>query len=160
MIHLGVDPGASGAIALLDDERADFLVMPRAGKDIDWSAIARWLTDHVHGQAVAYVERVGAMPGQGVTSMFSFGGAYHGVRAVLATLEVPVELVSPNAWKKSVLVGTKRDKAAAIAYAARRWPHLDLRRTARCKGPHEGACEALCIAEYGRRQASPGRATA
>ena len=59
---------------------------------------------------LAALEKVGAMPGQGVVSMFTFGHAAGAVAGVLAALEVPVTLVTPQRWKKAAgLIGTDKD---------------------------------------------------
>ena len=71
---------------------------------------------------------------------------------VVGALALPLELVSPVAWQRQILAGTNRgDKGAAAAYAARRWPGIDLRASERCRTPHDGITDALALAEYGRR---------
>ena len=49
------------------------------------------------------------------------------------------------------LAGTRQDKAAAIAYCARRYPAASLLATPRSRTPHTGLADALCLAEWGRR---------
>ncbi|NDC04371.1 MAG: hypothetical protein EBZ81_15760 [Betaproteobacteria bacterium] len=69
---------------------------------------------------VAVVEQVNAMPGQGVSSMFSFGQAYGVVLGVLAGLSIPATAVTPAIWKKALKLNSGKD--AARAKAAQLWP--------------------------------------
>ncbi len=144
---LGVDPGKSGGWAILTPEGARVGVMPLAGKDLDLGALAvAW-----RGASYAVVEAVHSMPGQGVASCFSFGRSFGSVLGVLAGIGVPVELVTPQAWKKLILPGTLKDKDAAIAWCRRVHPGVSLIPNERARVPHDGIADALCIAEYGRR---------
>ena len=115
---LGIDPGFSGAMAWLDlggDLRVEdmpTLTVERNGKakrDLDLAALVE-LTEQ-HRPAFAVVERVGAMPGQGVSSMFAFGRGFGSILGVLAALRVPVELVTPAAWKRTLAVPQGKDGA-------------------------------------------------
>ena len=55
------------------------------------------------------------------------------------------------AWKKTVLAGTAKDKDAAIEYCRRAFPQVSLLPGPRCRKPHDGMADALCLLEYGRR---------
>lgn len=155
MIFLGFDPGLSGGVASIDDEgRIEAHVMPVAGGELDPRALGAWVWGAVlrHDcQAVACVEKVGAMPKQGLSSTFKFGKGYGTVLGVLGALGIRTELVTPQAWKRVVLAGTDHGKDAAVAWCARAYPGVNLMRTPRCTSPHDGIADAVCIAEYGRR---------
>jgi len=144
---VGIDPGKTGALAAFrDGEPVEWTPMPLAGKEVDWHAVTAWLRDLGEVKLVA-LEKVHSMPKQGVSSTFKFGINYGGLQAVLAALEIPCQLVTPQAWKKRVLAGTEKDKAAAIAHCRRRWPSVSLLATERCRTPHDGIADALCIAQ-------------
>jgi len=98
-IILGVDPGLSGALAfynLVDGvvrvEDMPVVELMRGGKAK--REVSATLLRHVlprYGKiSHAYLERVGAMPGQGVSSVFSFGRSVGVVEGVLAAFDVPV----------------------------------------------------------------------
>jgi crossover junction endodeoxyribonuclease RuvC len=125
--------------------------MPLAGNELDLAELANQTRRlQFEGAEVrAIVERVHAMPSQGVSSTFTFGKGFGGVLGVFAALGVPVLLPTPQAWKKKILAGTKQDKAAAVAWARRVYPGVPLV-LARCRKPHDGMADALCIAEWGR----------
>jgi crossover junction endodeoxyribonuclease RuvC len=84
-------------------------------------------------------------------SVFRFGFGAGLWVGILGALGIPFERVPPQAWKKAVLAGTAKDKAAAIAYCSRRFPAASLLATPRSTKPHDGLADALCLAEYGRR---------
>ena len=150
----GLDPGKSGGMAKwCNGKIVKVCAMPIAGKTLDLPAIASWLSYKNEGTVVAYIEKVGAMPLQGVTSMFTFGfvtGCLHGI---LSALKIPFYVCTPQSWKKVILAGTPHDKAAAVEYAMRVYPYVNLRATARSTKPHDGICDAIAIASYGAIQA-------
>ena len=146
---LGIDPGISGAVVLLEGEQPiEWNLMPsiKVGKAsrVDAAALARFV--RASGAEHAVVELVGAMHGQGGVSMFTFGHAAGAVAGVLAALEVPVTLVTPQRWKKAAgLIGT--DKDAARSRAIHLWPAwADLA----VKGKGQALADAALIARYGR----------
>jgi len=148
MTIIGIDPGLSGGIASISDDACSAVVMPKAGDEIDARAMAEILLGLMPTVVVA--EKVGAMPGQGLSSTFKFGKGYGTIIGVCAAYKIRLELVTPQKWKGVVLAGTARDKQAAIDYCARAFPSISLI-PPRCRTPHDGMADALCLAEYGRR---------
>jgi len=150
---MAFDPGFHGGIAYSESVKGGFTIsairMPTAGKEIDINEIAALI--HRVKPVRAVIEKVGAMPGQGVVSMFRFGMGYGQLLGCLAACGVPTEMVTPQRWKGRVLAGTKKDKDAAIAYCRRVFPSISLI-PPRCRSPHDGVADALCILEYGRRE--------
>lgn len=138
-------------------------VMPTAGRErrqIDEARLRSLLEDILlksrqeSKPLVAFVESVAAMPKQGVASTFSFGTGFGLLRGILCGLGIPYRLVKPQEWQGVVLAGLNRSnpKAAAYLFASRAWPTLDFRANERCTKAHDGLVDALCIAEFGRRQ--------
>lgn len=152
-IFLGVDPGASGAIAVLDEDGVllEIFDMPvvelKIGKAIK-RRVSPELLAHVvspYAGSVACLEKVSAMPNQGVSSMFAFGESYGIVRGVLATLQISTTLVTPAAWKGAM--GLNAGKDGSRVKAMQLWPD----RVAYFKRvKDDGRAEACLIAEFGR----------
>jgi len=96
MFYLGIDPGQSGGIALLDQGyKVVFCVkMPKTLKDMD--DLFKGLPD----QTMCVIEKVHSMPGQGVASSFKFGMNYGSLRALLVSNEIPFEESTPQKWMK------------------------------------------------------------
>lgn len=123
-ITLGIDPGLSGAIAFLDLAAGRLEVhdvptftLGRGGKmkrEVDTVGLAR-LIDAGGPISHAYVEQVGAMPGQGVASMFAFGKVFGIILGILAAGFVPLTLVTPQKWKRALGVPAEKDGARARA---------------------------------------------
>ena len=92
MTYIGIDPGKDGALALIMDKAVTIIPFDERGYEI---ALA-----HIKGSdARCCLERVGAMPGQGVTSMFKFGENFGFIRGLLQANGIPYELVTPQKWK-------------------------------------------------------------
>lgn len=142
---VGIDPGKKGGLACVGDLNIG-IKMPISGKDIDCRAVRDFLIKTAPELVV--IEKVHAMPGQGVTSMFSFGEAYGTVKGIVDAMEIPYKLVTPQSWKKKVLAGTKKEKTDAIDFCRRRYPEISLI-PGNCKTPQDGIADAICIAHSG-----------
>jgi len=149
---IGIDPGLTGAIAVLCD-RIVLIDMPTTakvsgkGNEVNayelCSIIREWGSK---GETVVYVEKVTAMTGNGVTSSFSFGDSAGVVRAAVACAGLPVNYVTPQAWKKHFgLINTQKDAARTKAIQLFPSASSDLARK-----KDGGRADALLIARYGR----------
>ena len=144
---IGIDPGISGALAVLDAGGAlmAYTAMPTyqpaKATRVNPAALSAFLEPYRHGHAI--LEQVGAMPGQGVASMFSFGHAAGIVEGVLAALGISYELVVPQEWKKAYKLNGK-PKDAARALAQRYYPSAPLARK-----KDSGLADALLLARFG-----------
>lgn len=149
-MRIGIDPGASGAIVVMDDafRLIEWAHMPtiKIGTQtrVNGAEVAALLRDF--DDAAAYLEQVGAMPGQGVSSMFSFGHAAGTISGVLAALMIPVTLVTPQVWKKRAGIASGSDKDAARSRAIQLWPAW---RDLAAKGKGQALADAALIARYG-----------
>lgn len=127
---IGVDPGAAGAIAILestgklvhvfDMPAVEVVTGGKTKRRVSPEMLAAELRLYADQGAVAVVEQVGAMPGQGVSSMFAFGQAFGIVLGVMAGLAIPCQTVTPAKWKKDMKLNTGKD--GARAKAAQIWP--------------------------------------
>lgn len=145
MYFIGIDPGKSGAIAVIDHE--GFVWQTCIFDEREYSMTLMEYSDVAGSKAV--LEHVGAMPGQGSVSMFSFGSNFGFIRGLLTAYEIPYELVRPQKWKR--MFSCTSDKNTSVDVAKRLFPDVDLRRTPKCSKPHDGIAEALLMAEYCRR---------
>jgi crossover junction endodeoxyribonuclease RuvC len=148
---IGIDPGVSGAIVvlMLDGTYVAHLEMPtvKNGKSsrVNGAAIAAFLKEGNRVYTHAFIEKVGAMPGQGVTSMFTFGHAAGLVEGVVTGAGIPLTFVTPQTWKKTMgLMGV--DKDAARSRAIQLYPKL---RILEQKGKGQAVADALLIARHG-----------
>lgn len=188
IIDVGIDPGLSGAIAAIDAVGLVVLLkdMPVAALGagerniVDAGALARMLLDLGRDgyRLRVWLEQVGPGSGEGVSSVFAFGGAYRAAQAVvealaethpsmftmydddrLASKRAAASLVLPARWARSAGLPPNRDRDARLkqyhAHALKRWPSLAVRGVNTLLGPKGGAkydrAAALLIADHGRR---------
>ena len=142
-----VDPGLSGAVAFYypDHHLIEVDDMPVADGDVDVASLA--LRIRYRCPDLAVVERVGAMPKQGVSSTFKFGTGYGMVRGVIAACKIPMVLVTPAKWKRHMNLSS--DKEQGRAKALETWPgQAELFRLKK----HHGRAEACLLALYAHKQ--------
>ena len=119
MIVVGIDPGLSGAIAILENNKVlnifDMPVMAEGKKNkrqLNSAQLVSIIKDGTkpESEIAVVVEQVNAMPGQGVTSMFNFGQTFGAIKGVCAALELPIFFVRPSKWKKHFeLINSSKD---------------------------------------------------
>ena len=106
---IGIDPGLSGAIAVLENNKVlnifDMPVMSEGKKNkrqLNSALLVNLIKESIGSSddVSVVVEQVNAMPGQGVTSMFNFGQTFGAIKGVCAALELPIYFVRPSKWKK------------------------------------------------------------
>ena len=106
---IGIDPGLSGAIAVLEDVKVlslfEMPVMAEGKKNkrqLNSAQLVNIIKENTNGdeEVAVIVEQVNAMPGQGVTSMFNFGQTFGAIKGVCAALGLPIFFVRPSKWKK------------------------------------------------------------
>ena len=145
-LFIGIDPGKSGGIAYIDTEQGFSFAEPYSDK-----ALIDLCSDASKGgQVICCLEKVGAMPGQGVVSMFSFGQSVGYIKGVLESFRIPYQEITPQKWKREF--GLSSDKAKSAEICGRLFPDTSLLATPRCRKPHDGMAEALLMAEYARRK--------
>ena len=150
MIVFGIDPGFSGAIAELHLRPTwtlyvhDMPTVPgQKGKvELNHHAVFDLLDSPAGG--IVWLEKVGARPGQGVSSMFRFGQQIGALEMAAAAQRYPIRYVTPATWKKHF--GLSADKGAARSVAMQRFP-AQAQLFARVKD--DGRAEAALIALYG-----------
>lgn len=155
MLTIGIDPGLSGAIAILNDdgviESLRDLPIIRDAKLawVDGSELQSIIMAALRGRtAVAMIERVSSMPAQGIASAFQFGVGFGSILAVVQTMHIRIELVTPAVWKRAY--GLSKDKDASLFKARLLFPLAELHLK-----KHDGRAEALLIAHYGLSRAAP-----
>ena len=125
MLVIGIDPGLSGAIAILEDKKVlnilDMPVMAEGKKNkrqINSAQLVNIIKKNIHktDEISVVVEQVNAMPGQGVTSMFNFGQTFGAIKGVCAALELPIFFIRPSKWKKHFeLINSSKDASRTKA---------------------------------------------
>jgi len=157
---MGIDPGLSGAIAFfkLEYKNRQYQTICEAvydmptmrgstfKKSVRVTKISEWMNEY--GFMYGFLEKVGAMPKQGVTSMFTFGRGVGMLEATLQLKEVPYNYVTPQSWKREFdLIG--KPKEAALERAANLVRGCDVELS---KKSHTGRADAMLIGLYGAQK--------
>ncbi len=149
MIYIGVDPGKKGGYAVIDGNDVEVYAWDDA-LFVDTMRVCMGRGRSRNERVFAAVEKVGAMPGQGTVSMFSFGQSFGFILGVLAALDISFQLVPPRKWKAEFSL--TNDKGKSIETCKRLFPNVSLLPTERCRKDSDGMAESLLIAEYARRK--------
>ena len=154
MIYIGVDPGQRGGYAVISTSETGQAVFAYPWNDTFFVTEMQALSRTGNG-IVAAVEKVGAMPHQGVSSMFSFGQSYGFIQGVLTALGIPYQLVPPRKWKAEFgLLNTSKEDSVRVA--KRLFPGVNLLPSERCRKDSDGMSDSLLMAEYARRHFGEG----
>jgi hypothetical protein len=138
-IYIGIDPGIGGGIAFIPEYGTSWAIkMP----ETDLEILVQLNEARSIGDPVAMLEAVSAMPGQGVTSCFTFGEGYGKLQMALAASEIPYDRVRPQKWQKDLQCLTKGDKNVSKRKAQELFP------STKCT---HAVSDALLIATYCKR---------
>ena len=155
MIAIGIDPGVTGAIAMITHRglvnMADMPTMPRGAgtgfvkRQVNAAELARilreWLADADKNEVMVALEAVNAFPGQGVATTFSLALTAGLIEGAVSARGYPHELVPPNVWKKALGLSSSKDQARMKAQ--RLYPEADIHRV-----KDHNRAEAILIARY------------
>ena len=150
---VGIDPGLSGAIAILENNNVlnifDMPVMAEGKKNkrqLNSAQLAHIIRENTvkNEEITIVVEQVNAMPGQGVTSMFNFGQTFGAIKGISAALNLPIFFVRPSKWKKHFeLINSSKDSSRTKVIEM--YPSLSSQLT---KKKDVNKSDAILIARY------------
>ena len=152
---IGIDPGLSGGIAVLDDLKIfdvyDMPIMSEGKKNknqLNSAQLVNIIKKNIISNEDTFliVEQVSAMPGQGVTSMFNFGQTFGSIKGICAALNLPIFFVRPAKWKKHFdLINSSKD--ASRTKVIEMYPSISPRLS---KKKDVNKADAILIARYFR----------
>ena len=158
---VGIDIGVSGAICIREDNPDgivtwDVTDLPvyviKRKSELNLHAFADILR-HVGNKAragdkvFAVLERVSAMPKQGVSSTFKFGYTAGAINAMLCAFEIPHRQIPPTEWKKFWKIPPKSGKDASRQSVHKHYPTL---RSLTDRKLHHNRADAILMAAYAR----------
>jgi hypothetical protein len=158
-LFLGIDPGLSGAVALVTENSVQLYDSP------SWAVESKKGVKHEYnvagmvgiiveaiacvenrGSILAGLESVHSMPDQGVASSFKFGVGLGIWQGILAALGITYQMIPPQRWKKALMDGMGKEKDASMIVAQRLFPNADIHLR-----KHHGRADALLLAEFMKR---------
>ena len=150
---IGIDPGLSGAIAILENNKVlnifEIPVMSEGKKNkrqLNSAQLVRLIKDNIlkNEEVSVVVEQVNAMPGQGVTSMFNFGQSFGILKGICSAMQLPMYFIRPAKWKKYFnLINSEKD--ASRTKAIEIFPYFS---SNLAKKKDSNKADAILIASY------------
>lgn len=160
MIYLGIDNGVGGAISCYNSETKELKVfaMPVVSvkklkgnkNEYNLPAIIE-LIKSFGPIDMAILEKAQAFPGQGVVSMFNIGRGFGIMEAILATLNIPYQIVFSKTWQKRMFEGIAHTdtKQASVLVAQRFFPGTKFIASDKATKLHNGMTDSALMAYYG-----------
>lgn len=169
MIIIGIDPGLTGAIAMIGRraellQMSDMPVMQRGAgtaavkNQVNGRALTEilceWVKEYDRNEVQVFIELAQSMPAavrqkgggvkivQGGASIFSTGHTAGVIEGVVAARGFTHHLVSASVWKKAMKLTATKEQSRALAI--RLFPTADIHRM-----KDHNRAEALLIAKYG-----------
>lgn len=143
---IGFDPGKIASYAIFDSTKPHLITVgevEQVGSGRLLRPCGQHITELLRNIDLAVVEEVGAMKGQGVTSVFTFGMCVGAILNAIGANNIPLCLVTPAQWKRSTRIHSGSDeevKSLARAYGTELWPqHKDIFRVKKNHGMAEAA---------------------
>lgn len=156
---IGIDPGAKGAFAIIDEDGRISLLedMPtyqvRKKKHIvDAKGIKKLLdNDPVYASMtrLCIIEKQQSMGKEGRNTMLSIGISFGYLEMALIDRDIPYDIIRPQVWKKEFGLTGEKSKESSISKAEKLFPSSSLYGPK--GGGKDGRAEALLMAEYSRR---------
>jgi len=136
---IGIDPGATGAIGIIEDDHARVIKLPT--DPAGYLEVMRALPK----PARVWVEQVNSWPGDSPVTAFSFGRSLGKLETALAAAGFAFKSVVPQKWQM------RMDLSRVPVRKDRKRYHRDLakRLYPDCKGLTLATSDALLIARYG-----------
>lgn len=161
-IILGIDPGLTGGLVLYNGSSIlEMSTMPilkekrngRLKSEIDLNELNNLIVKFKSHNPKCFLEKVGAMPGQGVSSMFAFGKGFGILIGMLSAHEIETTLVPPQRWTalihKPYAHTSLESKEKSKLISSKLFPSENFLATNKSKVPHTGLVDAALIAVYG-----------
>ena len=150
----GIDPGFSGAIAILD---YDYKIVHYIDMPIYTILKKRVLNEPAicmifrkfHPMIVG-LEKAQTMPGQGLVSSGRYMETYGFIKGMCVASQFQYHLIRPASWKKKMLFDMPKGKDSSIVKVGQLYPNINLPR----KKDH-GIADAILIARYMLSELSP-----
>lgn len=168
--YIGIDPGSRGFISVQYNGEFRFYSI----EDNDLYQLSEIMANirNTYSNIVCVMEQIHAIFGSSAKATFSFGEIYGQLQALLIANKIPYVLIQPKTWqkemwqnsdivvnyKKVVLKGKETirkevdTKNTSINAAKRLFPHIDFRKSERCKKLDDNKVDATLMSEYARRK--------
>ena len=150
-MYLGIDPGFSGALAVLSEKLdvihyQDMPVIEVGNKrELDEPGLRDVFAKYSphYTKLTVGIEKSQTMPNQGIVSSGRYMASYGFLRGLCVGMGLPYILIRPPSWKKVMLADMPKEKGSSIQKVGQLYPGIKLTR----KKDH-GISDAILIARY------------
>ena len=160
MNFIGIDPGLSGGIAIINHDDILVMKMPvyKVNKKNEISGYMlyplfhqiRIDEKHSKEKAIIYIEKARIIRGNSAATAAKTMKGYGKLLGIIESVGLKYHEIEINQWKKKFNIS--KDKEESIALARELYPKVNLLPTSRCTKYHDGMAEALLLAELARRE--------
>ena len=146
---MGIDPGFSGALAVIDDNlKIDFvmdmpIIMVGKKRELDEAKLLTIFNRWRFRPMTVGLEKSQTMPNQGIVSSGRYMASYGFLRGICIGSGIPYHLIRPQSWKKAMMPDMDKEKGASIQKVTQIYPELSLTRV-----KDHGIADAVLIARY------------
>ena len=146
--YIGVDPGKSGGIAVID-EHLEYIEVKKCPASVNDMALLFALTmgDYPPDSVCVMIEKVWARPHDGRVSVFTFAQNYGHWEGIIASHEITAHHVTPQVWMKAIgcppRLAKKDRKNFLKELAKKKYPDISKKLTL-------ATSDAMLIAEYAK----------
>ena len=153
-IYMGIDPGQKGYIVVYDAMSKKYYK-----EQLSSNTLVDFIEQFARRDCMAVIEQVGAMPGQGRTSIFTFGYNAGRIVGILEAMGIPYTHVTPKKWQKEIwdsddkitIAGKVDNKKTSHKAAKRLHPNMSFKRTDKCNTFDDNIVDATLICDYAIR---------
>ena len=153
---IGIDPGISGGITVIDKNGAikNKYIMPiiksaKGKNEIDIKRVVD-IFENARPIKMIGIERQQAFQKQGVSSTFKTGRGFGILEGIAAGMKIPYMIIGAKIWQKKMFEGMGKSDTKQLSkiIAQRLYPNEDFRATERCTKIHDGITDSLAIALF------------
>lgn len=168
--YMSIDPGSKGFV--VTQCNGDFSFYSIADNDLYQLSEIMAKIRNTYSNLVCVIEDVHSIYGSSAKATFNFGFNKGYLIGLLAANKIPYVLVQPKTWQKEMWLNsdmvvnykkvtikgkevTKKEvdtKNTSINAAKRLFPHIDFRKSERCKNLDDNKVDATLMSEYARRK--------
>lgn len=168
--YMSIDPGSKGFV--VTQCNGDFSFYSIADNDLYQLSEIMAKIRNTYSNLVCVIEDVHSIYGSAAKATFNFGFNKGYLIGLLAANKIPYVLVQPKTWQKEMWLNsdmvinykkitikgkevTKKEvdtKNTSINAAKRLFPHIDFRKSDRCKNLDDNKVDATLMSEYARRK--------
>lgn len=152
---VGVDPGKSGCMSIIQDGKITSHLFPKVGKEYDIQGMIALFKQFEGTDCHLVIEDVKALQGPMKAGNWSLSRGKTILEMCVVFFNIPFTMVHSKTWQKEIWQGIEKQlntKDTTLLAIKRLFPNHDLKASKRCSKDHDGITDSIAMAEYCRRK--------